>query len=55
MDLSKLNPTTPYMLRKDGKLLDCGEVHPYIKSYFEYDDDKNIEELDKLAEILYSL
>lgn len=46
--MDNLNPTTPYMLRKDGTLLECGDVHPYIKAYFEYDDDKNIEELDDL-------
>lgn len=35
-----IKATTPYMLRNDGALLECGEVHPYIKLYYEdtYDD-----------------
>lgn len=27
---SSMKPTTPYMLRRDGKLLECGSIHPYI-------------------------
>ena len=33
LESSSLNITTPYMLRNDGGLLECGEYHPYIKSY----------------------
>lgn len=40
-----VQPTTPYMLRKDGKLLPCGDVHPYLKS-FGVDDVDNVLELD---------
>lgn len=29
-DFVKLEKSTPYMLRNDGKLLECGEIHPYI-------------------------
>ena len=32
LDESNLTPTTPYMLRNDGKLLTCGSFHPYIKT-----------------------
>ena len=47
-----LKSNTPYMLRKDGTLLECGEAHPYIKYYFEWDDIKNMSELDKHPESL---
>lgn len=47
-----LDSNTPYMLRKDGALLPCGEAHPYIKYYFEWSDEKNIEELLKHPESL---
>ena len=30
---SFLNKATPYMLRNDGVLLECGDMHPYIKYY----------------------
>ena len=30
----KLEKTTPYMLRNDGALLMCGEIHPYIKMQY---------------------
>lgn len=33
LESSSLDITTPYMLRNDGKLLTCGDIHPYIKSY----------------------
>lgn len=33
LESSELKITTPYMLRRDGKLLECGDYHPYIKSY----------------------
>ena len=42
-----IQPTTPYMLRKDGKLLECGSVHPYLKS-FGVDDIDNLLEIDDL-------
>jgi len=32
--VESLDPTTPYMLRNDGALIACGEVHPYIKPYY---------------------
>lgn len=37
-----LDKATPYMLRNDGELFKCGDIHPYIKYYFEADDIKNI-------------
>ena len=33
LESSSLDITTPYMLRSDGSLLECGDYHPYIKSY----------------------
>ena len=42
-----LEPTTPYMLRRDGSLLECGSVHPYL-ARFEDEDDDAIFELDDL-------
>ena len=32
-----LEKTTPYMLRRDGVLFQCGEVHTYIKVYVKAD------------------
>lgn len=40
-----LQKATPYMLRNDGELLTCGDIHPYIY-YNIYDEDEN--ELAKL-------
>lgn len=31
LESEELFSMTPYMLRNDGKLLECGELHPYIK------------------------
>lgn len=39
-----IQPTTPYMLRKDGKLLECGDIHPYLKSF-------GADEVDNLLEV----
>lgn len=36
----QLKKATPYMLCNDGKLLSCGDMHPYIKYIYE-DTDKN--------------
>lgn len=33
--VEKLKKATPYMLRNDGELLECGIAHPYIKYWFE--------------------
>ena len=33
LESSELNINTPYMLRNDGELLNCGDYHPYIKSH----------------------
>lgn len=30
-----LQTATPYMLRNDGKLLECCDIHPYIKYHYE--------------------
>lgn len=39
-----LSKATPYMLRNDGKLLDCYTIHPYVK--YVYDSvDKTLEKL----------
>ena len=44
-----LKSNTPYMLRKDGALLECGSVHPYIIASWGYDADYNYKRLmDKL-------
>lgn len=40
-----LKPNTPYMLRDDGKLLECGSVHPYIEMFKEASYEKNLNEL----------
>lgn len=42
---SMLKPNTPYMLRDDGKLLECGFVHPYIEMFKEASYEKNLNEL----------
>ena len=42
----KLAITTPYMLRNDGELLSCGEIHPYIKSYRKETLQQTLEYLD---------
>ena len=42
----KLPITTPYMLRNDGELLTCGEIHPYIKSYRKETLQQTLEYLD---------
>lgn len=42
----KLSITTPYMLRNDGELLTCGEIHPYIKSYRKESLEKTLKYLD---------
>ena len=33
-----LKSASPYMLRNDGKLLECGDIHPYVK--YSYMDNK---------------
>ena len=38
----KLSITTPYMLRNDGELLTCGEIHPYIKSSYKEETQKSL-------------
>lgn len=43
---------TPYMLRSDGELLDCGSIHPYICISNNYDLKKNLEELKKRPEFV---
>lgn len=50
--LSNIDKTTPYMLRDDGELLPCGEIHPYIKIYYENDYRLNLKELDSHREFL---
>ena len=42
----KLSITTPYMLRNDGELLTCGEIHPYIKSYRKESLEETLKYLD---------
>ena len=44
--MNSIKPTTPYMLRNDGELLECGSVHPYLKSFCEISDEQAIEEID---------
>lgn len=44
-----VTPTTPYMLRNDGELLKCGEVHPYIKSSLTQSFENVYKELEKHA------
>lgn len=38
--IKSIKAATPYMLRNDGKLLSCGDIHPYIK-YIIQDSDTN--------------
>lgn len=45
--MTSLEKTTPYMLRNDGQLLKCGDVHPYIKVYFNGSYEQNLAELLK--------
>ena len=42
LESSKLDVTTPYMLRNDGELLTCGEIHPYIKSSYKEETQKSL-------------
>jgi mRNA interferase YafQ len=30
LDTNLINSSTPYMLRNDGELIECGSIHPYI-------------------------
>lgn len=41
----ELKVATPYMLRSDGQLYDCGDIHPYIKYIPQLDDDSQIRDL----------
>ena len=43
--VEELSPAKPYMLRNDGKLLECGDVHPYISYTFEEKPINNLYEL----------
>lgn len=45
MNNFKLTKATPYMLRNDGTLLTCGDMHPYIKYIFEDSDENQLKEL----------
>ena len=47
-----LKSNTPYMLRKDGTLLECGSVHPYIIASWGYDADYNYKRLMGKTHIL---
>lgn len=42
-------PTTPYMLRNDGELLPCGQVHPYIKTHVNNSYQQNLTQLSPTA------
>ena len=42
LESSSLDITTPYMLRRDGKLLECGDYHPYIKSSYKEDTQQSL-------------
>lgn len=43
--VEELKSATPYMLRNDGKLLECGSVHPYVLYHIQDSLDKNIQHL----------
>lgn len=43
--VSDLSTTTPYMLRNDGRLLVCGDTHPYIKMFYNDSDSKNLQSI----------
>lgn len=50
----QLKKSTPYMLRNDGELLECGDMHPYIKYIIQEPNDKQIIDLFTLyPEFLY--
>ena len=46
LESSSLDITTPYMLRNDGELLKCGDIHPYIKSYRKESLEETLKYLD---------
>lgn len=48
----KLESMKAYMLRNDGKLLECGEVHPYIKMSLRASFDTNLRTLNSHPEFL---
>ena len=47
-----LEKTTPYMLRNDGAMLACGNIHPYIKMYYGEDFTENMEALLRHPEFI---
>lgn len=51
-DIKMLDITTPYMLRKDGRLIRCGEIHPYIKMSQTASDETNLKTLEEHPEFL---
>ena len=44
-NVDSLEKTTPYMLRNDGAMLGCGDIHPYIKMYYDEDLTTNMDAL----------
>lgn len=46
LESPSLDITTPYMLRNDGELLTCGDIHPYIKSYRKESLEETLKYLD---------
>lgn len=52
-DIKMLDITTPYMLRRDGRLIKCGETHPYIKMSQADSDETNLKTLESHPEFLY--
>lgn len=51
-DTKMLDITTPYMLRKDGRLIRCGEIHPYIKMSQAASNETNLKTLESHPEFL---
>lgn len=51
-DIKMLDITTPYMLRKDGRLIRCGEMHPYIKMSQTASNETNLKTLESHPEFL---
>lgn len=51
-DIKMLDITTPYMLRKDGRLIRCGEIHPYIKMSQAASNETNLKTLESHPEFL---
>lgn len=50
--IESLDTTTPYMLRNDGALIACGQIHPYIFMYFDTDFNTNYTKLVQHPEFL---